>query len=846
MLFKHGGRTSHPRRILLFALVALVTASCEALPDLPEVKRSDLRFRPAQSSRIVAADGSTITTLHARENRTVVPLQSIPKHVQRAVVAIEDERFYRHDGVDLKAVVRAAITNATTGEIKEGGSTITQQYVKNVIISPGRTAEKTLKRKLEEAALSRQLERLISKREILWRYLNTVYFGQGAYGIQAAARTYFGKPAARLTLAEGALLAGLVRSPETYDPFDYPRAARARRNLVLAKMAQLGWASPRAVERAGRKKLGLRPEVDKERYPAPYFVDYVKRLITYDPRFRALGKTVAQRTHRLFKGGLSIYTTIDLDMQAAAEDAVASVLAYKRDPHGSLVAIDPKTGQVKAMVGGRDWFAPRRKDRFAKLNLAIQAEPNLGCVKVDGKCERRAPGTGRQAGSAFKPFALAAAIEEGIPLSRTYQASDSIVIPGADNGGDYRVENYEGSAYGSISLLEATVKSVNVVYAQLAQDVGYDAVTSMGERMGISTALYPFASAVLGTNLVNPLGMASAFGTLAAGGVQHPPVAVTKVVGPNGKVLYRDRSDGEQALNAAVTYLTTSALQQVIERGTGVAAQIGRPAAGKTGTAQEWRDAWFVGYTPDLVASVWVGYPEAAIEMKPSCEGSTARCRPTRIQVTGGSWPAEIWQKFMSSALAGVPARAFPSADVGLETVTIDTRNGCLAGDLTPPEHRAQATFAPGTAPTEVCPEETDLVEVPEVLGFPLGQAVDVLEDAGFEVTTREQKTSTYPPGRVLRQEPGPGSSASPGSAITLIVSRRAQEPEKAEVPDVLGLTRGAAESRLTSAGFRVRSIAARPGRSTRSTRGRVWKQSPAAGSEAEPGATVTIWIDAR
>ncbi|MDQ3940922.1 MAG: transglycosylase domain-containing protein, partial [Actinomycetota bacterium] len=569
------------RRIpLIVAALGLFLSSCAELgaqfEDLPTLTEKDLRFKLAQSSRILDHEGNVITTLHETENRTIVDLRAMPRVLRRAVVAIEDERFYQHEGVDLRAIFRALVTNATSGEIREGGSTITQQYVKNVIISPGAIAEKTLRRKIIEASLSRQIEKRLTKKEILERYLNTVYFGQGAYGVQAAALTYFDKPAARLNLAESATLAGVIRSPEDYDPFKHPKASRQRRNVVLDKMEQLGWATPAKVSKAKRARLQLGDASTTGEYPAPYFVDYVQRLITYDPRFEVVGDTIARRQRRLFRGGLRIHTTVDLDMQAAAERAVDENLPFPNDPSASLVAIDPRTGHVKAMVGGDDWFATRKEDPHAKLNLAIAAEPELGCVKPEGtkRCVYRAPGSGRQAGSAFKPFALAAAIENGVSLSKTYKAAPCMTFPNADADGPWKVCNYEGGDFGDqLSLLEATVNSVNVVYAQLILEIGADEVVGTAAEMGIETPLAPVNSAALGTNVVNPLGMASAYGTLAAAGTHHPPVAITKIVDTTSdEVIYRDETEADEALDPAVAYLTTSALEAVDDRGTGVRA----------------------------------------------------------------------------------------------------------------------------------------------------------------------------------------------------------------------------------------------------------------------------------
>jgi penicillin-binding protein 1A len=830
----------------LLALFALLTASCSQLADLPHLTAKDLRnIKLAESSKIYAGDGTLITTLHGVENRTIVNLTKIPEHFQNAVIAIEDERFYEHEGVDLRAVLRALVRNVASGDVEEGGSTITQQYVKNTLIAPGDTAAQTLRRKINEAALARQLEQKLTKKEILERYLNTVYFGQGAYGIQAAAKTFFNRPAAKLTLSQSALLAGVIRSPESYDPFDRKKAAKKRRNLVITKMEELDYIDPLQSKRAQKKGLDLDRGAFQDEYPAPYFVDYVRRLIKYDPRFKAVGKDPEQREQQMFQGGLRIYTTVDLNAQEAAENAVAGVLTSSGDPHASLVAIDPNNGFVKAMVGGRDYFAPRKEDQFAKLNLATVIEPNLDCERNDkGNCKKPfkpapGPGAGRQAGSSFKAFALAAALREGVPLSKVFNVSgSSVTIPGADNGADYTVQNYEGSSYGKMSLLEATVRSVNVIYALLGQEIGVENVVETASQMGIRTPLSPVASAPLGTNSINPLDMASAYGTLATNGKHFPPVAITRIVDKSGRTIYRAHPEGEQVLDAPVAYLTTTALEQVIIRGTGTGAQIGRPAAGKTGTAQEYRDAWFVGYTPDLVASVWVGYPEGQIEMKTSC--FVELCRPTRIQVTGGSWPADIWNRFMTAALAGVPASSFTNPG-GVVTYTIDERTGCLATDKTPEEFVGEAQYATGDAPASDCGKD---LKVPDVLGFPEADAVAIMEEAGFEVNV-VKVSSDQSPGRVVGQSPGAGDTASAGSTVTLEISGGGGDGS-GTVPSVLGLSRETAEDRLREAGYEVATVIQAEGdkKQAKKRRGQVWKQSPASGTNADSGSTVTIWVN--
>ena len=658
------------RRLSALCVAVLMLTSCAELLELPRLKPRQLRFDPPQTTKIFDSENRLLADLHGRENRTLVALKGIPQHVRRAVVAIEDRRFFTHEGVDLKAILRAAGRNLSSGQIEEGGSTITQQLVRNTLMTAEVRAQDTIQRKLDEIALARQLENELGKREILERYLNTVYFGRGSYGIQAAANTIFGKPVEALSLAEAATLAGVISSPTNYDPMNHPKRARARRNLVIDAMEREGYIEPREARRARRSKLRTVESPDDKRYQAPYFVDYVRRQLLYDPRFKMLGKTAEERSKELVRGGLRVYTTLDLEAQAAAEESIASVLPYESDPYASLVAIDPRNGHVRAMVGGRDFFAPTKEDPYSKLNLAIVGEPGLGSVKGPDRTPG-APGTGRQAGSAFKPFALVTALEEGMSLSTSYDGRSCMDFPGADAGATWRVCNYDEASFGTISLMQATANSVNVVYAQLILDVGPEDVAEVAQRMGIRTPLSGVPSAALGTNAVNPLGMASAYGTVANNGAHVAPVGVTKIVdAATDKVLYEHEPEPEQVLEPAVAQQTTAALQGVITSGTGTGAAIGRPAAGKTGTAQEYRDAWFVGYTPELVTAVWIGYPQASIEMKGSCGIPDPKvCIPTRIDVTGGSWPASIWQGFMVAALEGVPVGSFVTPAVEIPSV---------------------------------------------------------------------------------------------------------------------------------------------------------------------------------
>ncbi len=731
----------------------------------------------AQSSRIYAADGRLITVLHAEENRENVTLDEMPRHLVDAVVAVEDARFFDHRGVDVKAILRAALANVSEGEVVEGGSTITQQYVKNALLDPDRT----INRKVEEALLAIQLEQRYTKERILELYLNTIYLGNGAYGVQAAAFEYFGVPAAELTLAQAALLAALIRAPSTTDPYRRPEQALARRNRVIDRMVSLGWLDPRSAEAARTEPLGLGERRAEERYAAPHFVERVKRFVLDDPRF---GATPAERRALLFTGGLRIHTTVDLDLQAQAEAAVSRVLSDRaRDPDAALVAIDNRTGFVRALVGGDDFFGGGER---AKLDHATQAR--------------------RPAGSSFKPLVLAAAIEEGIPLDRVYPAPGTMEIPLTHEV--WRVSNYGGGGGGHVDLHQATVRSYNTVYAQLIMDVGPADAVAMASRLGVLTPLEPFPSAVLGTNPVSPLDMAAAYSTFANRGLRIPPAFVTRVVGPDGSVLYEHRHTQARAVSRHTADLVTGVLVDAVEHGTGTRARIGRPVAGKTGTGQEWRDAWFVGYTPELTTAVWIGFSE---------EGLRSMVPPrTRIRVTGGSWPAEIFQLFMSAALAEVPVLHFAEPEAAPE----DGEEG------------------DGT------PADVSLPVVRDVVGLPAGPATEVLTRNGFVVVRQDTPSDDYPPGIVVAQRPPAGSRARDGTTVMILVSDGTAA--SGVVPDVLAMPGDDAAAAIRRAGFAVELIeeAEPPAPGAEHRTGRVWKQSPAGGTRRTTGSTVTIWVN--
>jgi penicillin-binding protein 1A len=590
-----------------------------------------------------------------------------------------------------------------------------------------------------------------------------------------------------LTLAQSALLAGVIRSPEHYNPFAAPELALARRNEVLDRLEHLRRVPAAEIAAAKAQPLGLAPPTTDGRYPAPYFVAQVSKLILDDPAF---GVTREQRRRLLLEGGLRIHTTLDRTQQLLAEDATAKILAGPTDPTGALVALDPRTGAVKAYVGGSDYWGPQP---WAKVDLA-----DIDCYT---------PGTGcRQAGSTFKPFVLAAAIDAGVPLTRTYRAPGTLSIPQPGGQPPWLVANYDGSGHGRMNLVDATVDSVNTVYAQLVMDLGVQPVVDLAKRMGIRSPQSPVPSAALGSNGATVLDMASAYDTFAADGVHTAPVFVTKVTTRDGTVLYRAPITRDRVLPETTARIVNGVLQQVVNRGTGVNARIGRPVAGKTGTSDGWADAWFVGYTPELVTAVWVGFPPEEIEMRPP---------RTRITVTGGSWPAQIWQRFAGTALAETPVSAFP----------------------------LPAADAPSTTTTTRARLDPNRVSLLDVRGQTVPVATRMLTDAGYKTRLRYAPSRTVPKGIVMGQEPGAGAATRAGALVTITVANG--PPKQGAVPNVLGGYPDEAAATLRKAGFgAVIQVRAEPPPGNPARAGRVWMQSPIAGTFVDQGTTVTLGVN--
>ena len=572
----------------------------------------------AQTTQIFADDGTTLLAyLHGTENRTVISGKDIPTLMRLAVVSVEDERFYSHSGVDLRGFVRALVTNIQAQGVSEGFSTITMQLVGNLYLD---RSDVSLTRKFDEVALAWQMERKYSKNEILDMYLNTVYFGSNAYGIEAAARTYFDKDPVDLTLPEAALLAGLPQAPSAFSPRHHPDEALKRRNWVLNKMNELGFITDKEAQAALETPIELAPYSPYTKVQEPYVVAYVRKQL-----IDMFGEDM------VFNGGLRVETTINPAYQKLAMDSITSTLNEKGDPAAALASIEPSTGYIRAMIGGSDYSS-------SKFNLAAQGR--------------------RQPGSAFKTFCLTAAIEAGMDPWTTYYESKPLSIPILGSVKPWDVTTYSHSYLGSVTVAEATLHSDNTVYAQMAMDVGADHIVDVAHRMGITSYLNADPAIALGglTYGVSALEMASAYATLANGGVHVEPTIIKEVTDSTGKVIWKANPKRTQAISAGVAYEVTRILQMNIQSGTGTKAKIDRPEAGKTGTASNWCDAWFCGYTPNLSTVVWMGNADAQVPML-NVHG---------VNVTGGSFPAEMWQKFMNTA-----DRDYAEKDFSVPTVLV-------------------------------------------------------------------------------------------------------------------------------------------------------------------------------
>ncbi len=603
--------------VMTFGLwVISVAAEAPPIEDLHPVDQGE-------NSVVFAADGSRLGYIQSDEARTPVTLNKIPLYLQQATVAIEDERFYDHHGVDLEGVARAAVENLGAGEVKQGGSTITMQLARNLFIDD---PERDLQRKIKEAKIAEEIEDAHSKEWILENYLNSASYGtvlgRTAVGVEAASQIYFDKPVSKLDLAESATLAGLPQAPSQYNPLQNPRSALDRRNEVIDELAKQDYITNDAADLAKSEPLGLDPGHRYSTIREPYFFDYVEQQL-----IEKYGVNTVRQ------GGLEVHTTIDPNLQEAGRAAIEGQLPYSTDPSAAVVSIDPKTGYVRAMASSGSY-------QDAQFNLAAQGH--------------------RQPGSAFKTFALTTAIRRGIDPDTTYYTSKPLNLD-LPEWGHWEVHTYGDSYSGTISLHEATLHSDNTVFAQLALDLGPESVADTAHDMGIETDLDGIPAETLGGLRigVSPLEMADAYATLAAGGIHSKPIAIKKVVFPDGNVDELGEPERNRVFSDGVAYEVTQILEDNVDAGTGTAAQTSCTyIAGKTGTTDDFNDAMFIGYTPYMATATWVGYPDALQSMS-SVHG---------IAVAGGTFPAQIWHDYSEVALEG-HCQPFPEPNDPVEWI---------------------------------------------------------------------------------------------------------------------------------------------------------------------------------
>jgi penicillin-binding protein 1A len=626
------------------SVIAVVSAFGQNLPDVDRLSQAD---SATTTTRILARDGTVLARLYDK-NRIYVSITDIAPVMKQAIVASEDERFYEHRGVDLRSIVRAAVADFKHEQI-QGASTITQQLARTLFLN----RNQTIARKVQEALLAVELERYYTKDEILERYLNLIYFGAGAYGVQAAAQAYYGKDASKLTLAEASMLAGVVAAPSLYSPFVDERAAKERQRRVLERMVSKDEISQAQADDAAAQTLRYAAVTPPgvEAYKAPYFTTYVIAELE-----RTLG------TDQMLHGGLTVYTTMDTRLQVLAQKAVTQLVEQGRKEgfgmhEGALVAEDPRNGQILAMVGGVGFSA---KNQF---NRAWQAR--------------------RQPGPSFKGYVYSAAIDRGTPVTTVY--ADAPVTYPAGDGSDYSPSDDDHRFLGSMSLRKAFALSRNIVAVRLAHDIGIDNVVQYAHAMGITEDLEADLSLALGTAVVSPLDMVSGYSTIANGGVYTAPTAIRYVTDRFGSVVLDNRYPQRHvAMSSGAAYIMTTLMQGVITEGTGYPnAIIGRPAAGKTGTTSSFRDAWFVGFVPQLAAAVWVGNDDYT----------------PMYESYGGNVPARTWARFMKTALVGVKVEDF-AAPPDIEKVRV-----CASGNYRAPAGAGgrEEIFLPGTAPLAMC-----------------------------------------------------------------------------------------------------------------------------------------------
>lgn len=637
--------------VFLIAVAAFSGLLVQMLLSLPRVDTLNY-YTPSETSVLFSVDNQPVARFHKEENRTVVPLSKINQNIQNAVVAIEDQRFYSHNGLDFQGIARATAKNFLYGKIVEGGSTLTQQLAKNLFL----TKQKSFTRKIAEAILAVQIERRFTKEEILEYYLNQIYFGHNTYGIESASQLYFNKHAKDLDLAESSMIAGIIEVPEVFSPYKNFKLTKARQKLVLDKMVELGYINKSEAKRAYEEKITIYPEnLKKLGVMAKYFSDYIKLQL-----IEKFGEEAVT------KGGLKVYTTLDPAMQKAAESAVQKFVTEEGPKYNfsqvALIAIDPRNGYIKAMVGGADFVE-------SQFNRAIQAK--------------------RQPGSSFKPIIYATAIEKGISPGTVLadKPTNFKVFPNRWNPtGNWSPKNFDGKFNGNVTMQYALEKSLNIPSIELLQKVGIGDAVQMARRLGIESRLEGALSLALGASEVSLIEMTSAFSTFANAGTHFQPMSIIKVLDRNNKVIFEETPKWEKVLDENTAAIMAEMMEGVILRGTGYRGNIGRPAAAKTGTSQDYKDAWFIGFTPNLAAGVWVGNDDNK-PMKGVAEVSVC---------------PRLWKEFMYSALYNEPVIDFPKPS-GLVTVRICLSSGLLANPYCPKNKTVSAKFFEKEVPISDC-----------------------------------------------------------------------------------------------------------------------------------------------
>ncbi|MBU1027249.1 MAG: PBP1A family penicillin-binding protein [Candidatus Margulisbacteria bacterium] len=642
-------------KVILFALFIMIAGAAgvflQILSQLPDIETIE-SYLPSETTLILSSDGKTLARLHREENRQVVSLSQISPYMQRAVISTEDPSFYRHHGFDLYGIFRATVKNLAYGRVVEGGSTITQQLARNLFLN----RRKTMIRKLAEILIAMQIERKYTKEEILELYLNQIYLGHNAYGIESAARLYFNKTAAELDLAESAMLAGLIRGPELYSPYRNFKGAKLRQIFVLNKLLEHKLVDERDAKIAAIKTLDFSPK-NLKRFgeTAPYFISYI------------LGELIKEYGEEtVYHSGLRVYTTLDTKMQAAAEAVITKFVSEEGERYkfsqAALVSLDPRTGYIKAMVGGVDFYE-------SKFNRATQAK--------------------RQPGSSFKPFVYTAAMEQGISPGEIILDSPTTfeVFPNEWNPeGTWTPNNFDKKFHGAVTLRHALEKSLNIPAIKILERVGIHQAIATAKKMGITSHIEPGLAIPLGVSDVTLLEMTSAYGVFANSGIRVEPTAITKILNRDGVILYKHNIKEKRVLDTNIAAVMVDMMKGVLTRGTGVRGRISRPAAAKTGTTEEFRDAWFMGFVPQLVTGIWVGNDD-----------NTSMDGIAEVGVC-----PRIWKEYNKIVLADEPIINFPRPE-GLVKVKICTVSKKLVNDYCPSKYQKWVTLWKRDVPKSSC-----------------------------------------------------------------------------------------------------------------------------------------------